>query len=80
MMQNIHAPVFFAILTIICVLAFPVTLAAWLLNEWIHMGPFPHSAYAPLLFMTASWMCSLVAINRYFYIAATTVVMTLVWK
>ncbi len=73
-------PIFFVIFTIICVLAFPTTLAAWLLNDWIHMGPFPRSAYSPLLFMTVSWICCLLAINRYLFTAAAIVVGALAWK
>ena len=73
-------PVFFVILTIICVLAFPSTLACWFINDWIHMGAFPRSAYMPLLFMTVSWICCLFAINKYLYAAAAIVVATFAWR
>ena len=73
-------PIFFVIFTIICVLAFPATLAAWLINDWMHVGSFPRTAYMPLLFMIISWICCLLAINRYLYAGAAIVVVTLAWR
>ena len=73
-------PIFFVIFTIICALAFPATLAAWFINDWIHMGSFPRTAYLPLLFTTVSWICCLLAINRYLFAGAAIVVATLAWR
>ena len=55
-------------------------MAAWYINDWIHMAPFPRSAYSPLLFTTLSWVCCFIAINRYLFAAAAIAVVFFAWS